>query len=206
MKSKIAAALVVCAASAAVVPKPAGAEAPWTFRFGVHDVAPDSDNGTLAGGTLRAGLDDSVRPTASIEYMFTPNLGADLLVAWPFEHTLKLNGASAATLKQLPPTFGINWHFVPDGTWSPFIGVGLNYTIVFDEKTKGPLAGTDLSVGNSWGPAAHLGLDIRAAPSWLVTVDARWINIEATARVDGANVGKVKVNPWVFGVSAGYRF
>jgi outer membrane protein len=199
------AALALCAATALNLAHAETAE-PWTFRFGVHDVIPKSNNGTLAGGTLDADLDDSVRPTASIEYRVTPNLGFDLLVAWPFEHTLKLNGAKAATLKQLPPTFGVNWHFAPDATWSPFVGVGFNFTKVFDEKTTGPLAGADLSVGDSWGFAAHAGVDIAVAPRWLVTVDARWIDIDSTARVNGARVGTVNVDPWAVGISAGYRF
>jgi outer membrane protein len=179
---------------------------PWTFRFGVHNVAPESGNGTLAGGAFRAELGDSARPTGSIEYLFTPNLGVDLLAAWPFEHTLKLNGMSAAKFKQLPPTLGVNWHFMPDAKWSPFVGAGLNFTKVFDEKTTGPLAGAKLSVGDSWGAALHFGVDVNVAPRWLVTVDARWIDIKATARVDGADIGDVKVNPWVYGISAGYRF
>jgi outer membrane protein len=178
----------------------------WTLRFGVHDVSPTSGNGSLAGGTLKADLDDSVRPTASIEYRFTPNLGVDLLAAWPFEHTLKLNGAKAATLKQLPPTLGVNWHFMPGATVSPFVGVGVNFTKVFDEKPTGPLAGTDLSIGDSWGVAAHGGFDVALSPQWLITADVRWMDIDSSVRVNGTNVGTVHVDPWAYGISAGYRF
>jgi outer membrane protein len=197
--------LAICATAVFDVSRAETAE-DWTLRFGVHDVIPKSDNGKLAGGALKADLDDSLRPTASIEYRFTPNLGADLLVAWPFEHTLKLNGAKAATIRQLPPTLGINWHFAPDATCSPFVGIGVNFTRVFDEKTTGPLAGTNLSVGDSWGLAAHAGIDIAVAPRWIVTIDARWIDIDSTARVDGSRVGTVSVDPWAVGLSAGYRF
>jgi len=112
----------------------------------------------------------------------------------------------AAKFKQLPPTLGVNWHFMPDATWSPFVGAGINFTQVFDEKTTGPLAGTDLSIGDSWGAAAHFGIDVHVDPRWLVTIDARWIDIETTVRVNGSRVGTVSVDPWVYGVSAGYRF
>ncbi|HEY6894131.1 MAG TPA: OmpW family outer membrane protein [Rhodanobacteraceae bacterium] len=198
------AAIAACFALAAA--PHARAEDPWTFRFGIHDVSPKSGNGSLAGGALKADLDDSVRPTASIEYLFTPNLGIDLLAAWPFEHTLKLNGAKAATLKQLPPTLGLNWHFMPEAAFSPFVGVGVNFTKVFDEKTTGPLAGADLSIGDSWGLAAHAGFDVTLSPKWLLTADVRWMDIDSSVRVNGTGVGTVNVDPWVFGVSAGYRF
>ena len=87
------AALALCAATALPLAHAETAE-PWTFRFGVHDVVPKSDNGTLADGALKSDLDDSVRPTASIEYYATPNLGFDLLgrrvvLSWreeTFEH------------------------------------------------------------------------------------------------------------------------
>ena len=179
--------LAACLALAATAAHAAPDNA-WTFRFGVHDVSPTSGNGSLAGGALKADLDDSVRPTASIEYLVTPSFGIDLLAAWPFEHTLKLNGAKAATLKQLPPTLGVN------------------FTKVYDEKPTGPLAGTDLSIGDSWGVAAHAGFDMALSPQWLITADVRWIDIDSTVRVNGAGVGTVHVDPWAFGISAGYRF
>jgi outer membrane protein len=201
LPSTLAACLALAATAAHAAPDNA-----WTFRFGVHDVSPTSGNGSLAGGALKADLDDSVRPTASIEYLVTPSFGIDLLAAWPFEHTLKLNGAKAATLKQLPPTLGVNWHFMPDATFSPFVGAGVNFTKVYDEKPTGPLAGTDLSIGDSWGVAAHAGFDMALSPQWLITADVRWIDIDSTVRVNGAGVGTVHVDPWAFGISAGYRF
>jgi outer membrane protein len=199
------AALAACLAFAATAAH-AQLDNPWTFRFGVHDVSPTSGTGSLAGGALKADLDDSVRPTASIEYLVTPSFGIDLLAAWPFEHTLKLNGAKAATLKQLPPTLGVNWHFMPDSTFSPFVGAGVNFTKVFDEKPTGPLAGTDLAIGDSWGLAAHAGFDVALSQKWLITADVRWMDIDSSVRVNGASVGTVHVDPWAFGVSAGYRF
>ena len=202
MTRAVLAALIAAAATAAH----AQDDGPWVVRFGVHNVAPKSNNGSLAGGAFRATLDDSARPSGSLEYFFTPNLGVDVLAAWPFEHSLDLNGVRAAKFKQLPPTVGVNWHFLPDGQWSPFVGVGVNYTKVFDVKETGPLAGTNLSVGDSWGLAAHLGLDIKVAPRWLVTIDARWIDISADAKLNGTKIGTVDVNPWVYGISAGYRF
>ncbi len=176
----------------------------WVLRFGVHTVVPKSDNGTLAG--MNASIDNSTRPTASLEYMFTPNWGVDLLAAWPFSHNVQLNGVEAATTKQLPPTLGINYHFVPDARVSPFIGAGVNFTWFYDAKGRGPLQGADVSIANSWGAAVHAGLDVKLANSWLLTADVRWINIESDVRVNGIKVGTAKVNPMVYGLSLGYRF
>lgn len=179
---------------------------PWVFKFGAHIVQPKSNNGHLADGAFKADVGNDTKPTVSIEYMFTPNWGVEALGALPFRHELKLNGQKAGKFKELPPVISVQYHFNPYGTVSPFIGVGVNYTHVFDEKSSGALAGTHLAVDDSWGPALHVGLDYNFAPRWLFTVDARWIDIDAKAKVNGASVGTVHVDPMVYGVAFGYRF
>ena len=177
----------------------------WVVRFGAHVVDPKSNTGTLAG--LKSSVNSSVRPSASLEYLITPNLGVDLLAAWPFEHDVRLSGVGkVAQTKQLPPTVGLNYHFMPSSTWSPFLGLGLNYTNFFDTKGAGALQGHSVSIENSWGVAAHAGIDININPKWLVTADVRWINIKSSVKLDGAKIGNATINPMVYGVSLGYRF
>ncbi|WP_114240949.1 OmpW family protein [Dyella sp. C9] len=177
----------------------------WVVRFGVHAVDPKSNNGTLAGA--RASIDTSVRPTGSIEYLITPNIGVDLLAAWPFQHDVKLSGlGKVAQTKQLPPTLGINYHFLPDAKVSPFLGIGLNYTNFFDTKSAGALSGASVSIANSWGVAAHAGIDVKLSPKWIFTADLRWVDIESDVKVNGTKVGTAKIDPLVYGVSLGYRF
>jgi outer membrane protein len=174
------------------------------LRFGAHVVDPKSHNGQLAG--LKSSIDTDVKPSISLEYMFTPNWGVDVLGALPFKHEVKLAGQKAATTKQLPPTIGVNYHFLPEATVSPFLGLGVNYTYFYDTKGRGPLDGARVKIDNSWGVAAHAGLDVKLSQRWLLTADVRWIDIESDVHVNGAKVGKARVNPLVYGLSFGYRF
>ncbi|NCT68119.1 MAG: OmpW family protein [Rhodanobacteraceae bacterium] len=178
----------------------------WEVKFGLHAVDPKSDNGTLAGGALKTAVDSSVRPSVSLEYRVTPNLGVEVLGALPFQHEVKLNGAKAATVKQLPPTVSLQWHFLPDGKIDPFVGLGVNYTRFFSIDETGPLAGTRLDLSDSWGVAAHAGVAFALQDRWSLTLDARWIRIRSDAKVNGANVGTVAIDPLVYGVAVGYRF
>jgi outer membrane protein len=89
---------------------------------------------------------------------------------------------------------------------SPYLGAGLNATIFFDEKTAGALAGSKLSLDNSFGVAAQAGVDFALSSQWLINLDARWIDIDTDARLDGASLGSVAIDPYAFGVSVGYRF
>jgi outer membrane protein len=197
--------LPLFAALAAVAAAPAQAD-DWLLKIGVHAVDPTSDNGRLAGGTLRADVGSDVRPSVTAEYFATPEWGVEVLASLPFEHEVKLNGAKAGTVKHLPPTVSLQYHFNPEGTVSPFVGVGLNYTYTFGEHTTGPLAGTRLELGNSFGAAAHAGIDFKLDQGWLISVDARWMDIDSKVRVNGADVGTVHIDPLVYGVAVGRRF
>lgn len=178
----------------------------WQVKIGLHAVDPKSNNGHLADGALKTDVDSAWSPTITGEYFFTPNLGLEVLAALPFEHDVKLNGAKAATVKQLPPTVSLQWHFMPEAKFSPFVGLGVNFTRFFSIDEKGPLAGTRLNLDDSWGVAAHVGVDYAVAPQWSLTLDARWISISSDAKVNGAKVGSVDIDPFVYGVAVGYRF
>jgi len=177
----------------------------WVVRVGGAVVAPKENNGTIAGA--RADVNSNARPTIDLEYMITPNWGVDALGAWPFLHDVKLDGlGTVARTKQLPPTFGINYHFMPEAAWSPFLGLGVNYTNFFGTHATGALYGNSVSIANSWGGAVRVGFDMKISEKWLATVDVRWANIESDVKVNGDRVGKAKIDPVVFGASVGYRF
>ena len=197
--------LALALACGLVSPAFAAEAGSWSFSLGAHVVDPTSGNGSLAGGALEADVGSDWKPTITAEYFFTPNLGLEVLASLPFEHDISLNGAKAGSTKHLPPTFTLQYHF--DGeTVSPFIGAGVNYTLFFDQQTSGPLAGAELDLGNSWGLAAHAGVDFRLADNRAIRLDVRWMDIDTDVSVNGADVGTVKIDPLVYGVAYVWNF
>lgn len=181
----------------------ADSDSPWTLHVGAHIVDPGSDTGQLAG--MRASISKSTRPTFSVEYRFAPGWSAELLAALPFQHEVRLDGARAVSVKQLPPTLGVLYHFMEGATVSPFVGAGINYTWFFDKKGRNALDGARVQLQDSWGAAGHAGVDIRLDERWTFTVDARYMDIDSKVKVNGARVGTAHVDPWVYGLSFGYR-
>lgn len=177
----------------------------WTIGLGLANVAPKSDTGTLANGAVPTEIDDNTRPSITVEYFLRDNLGIELLGATPFKHSISSNGTEIGTVKHLPPTVTLNYHF-GQGALRPFIGAGLNFTGFYDAKAKGPLAGSDLSVKNSVGLAAHLGADYWISDNAALRADLRWIDIDADVELDGAKIGSVHVDPKVWGVSYLMKF
>ena len=178
----------------------------WTFSVGAHQVNPKSDNGKLAGGTVPIEVDSNVRPTITAEYFVRENLGIEVLAAWPFEHDINVPGAGrVGSTKHLPPTVSLQYHF-GQGTVKPFIGAGINYTRFFSTETTGALAGTDLELDDSFGLAAHVGIDFEVGERGSIRVDARWMDIDTDAKLNGVDIGTVEIDPLVYGVAYVFKF
>ena len=197
------AALVVALMIAA--PAMAHEKGSWILRTGVGTVAPDSNNLDLGPGGIIE-VENGTSLTLTGTYMFTPNWAFDILAAWPFSHDIKLDGVKIGSTDHLPPTFSAQYHFVPDGKFQPYVGLGVNYTTFFSEKTAGPLAAATLSIDDSFGLAAQLGADIELSDKWVINLDVRYLSIEADATLDGGELGTVEINPWTYGISVGRRF
>ena len=97
-------------------------------------------------------------------------------------------------------------HENTQAAFQPYVGVGLNYTTFFEEETRGPLAGTELELDDSWGLAAHGGVDIDIGDRKWLRLDARWIDIDTDASVNGVDVGSVQIDPWVYGAAFVWSF
>ena len=126
-------------------------------------------------------------------------------------------------VEHLPPTFSVQYHFSPQAEFQPYVGVGLNYTTFLSEDLAPfwselvdgePYGILGYSLDDSFGVAAQIGADWMLNDQWLVNFDARWISIESDLTVtadfgfgvESAEIGTVKIDPWVFAINLGYRF
>ena len=176
----------------------------WIGRVGAWGIFPKSDNLNTPLGTID--VDNGYSLGLNLTYMATPNIGIELIAALPFKHDITLSGTKVGSTSQLPPTLFLQYHFIPSGTVRPYAGVGLNYTFFFSEKTTGPLSGTSLSLDSSWGLAGELGVDVDVAPNWFVNAVVSYMDIDTKAKVNGAALGTVNIDPIVVGLTIGMRF
>ena len=201
--------LPLLAASLAAVATPAFAQSAgdWTLGLGLHQVDPKSDNGALAAGALPLGIDSDAKPSITFEYFIKDNLGIEVLGALPFQHDIAVKGVGkVGDTKHLPPTITLQYHFNSAGKVSPLLGVGVNYTTFFSEGTTGALAGSKLKLDDSFGLAAHAGLDFKVSDKASVRVDVRWADIDTDVKVDGVKLGTANIDPLVYGASYVMKF
>ncbi|TYT25776.1 OmpW family protein [Luteimonas viscosa] len=205
--------LLAALAAALALPAAAQSRGDWTLGLGAHNVDPKSDNGSLDATALGLGplppteVGSSVRPTITAEYFIRDNLGIEVLAALPFQHDIEIRGVGkVGSTKHLPPTFSLQYHFANASKATPFVGVGLNYTTFFSEETTGALAGTELSLDDSWGLAAHAGIDFAVGERSAIRIDARWADIDADVKVNGVEVGTANIDPLVYGAAWVLKF
>ncbi len=206
MRLRTASLAIALAAAGLSTPAFAQSAGDWTVAIGAHQVNPKSGNGTLTGG-LKLDIGSDVKPTIAFEYFVRDNLGLEVLAAWPFQHDINIAGlGKVGSTKHLPPTFSVQYHFNPQGKIRPLLGVGVNYTTFFDEKTSGALSGAKLQLGDSWGLAVHAGVDFALSERSAIRVDARWMNIKSKVKVNGADMGDAKIDPLVYGAAYVIKF
>lgn len=169
----------------------------WTVAIGAGSVMPKDDNGTVAG-SLDIEVDNDVRPTLTLEYFVRDNIGVELLAATPFEHDVNVKGVGkVGSVKHLPPTVSVNYHFETGSALKPYVGAGLNWTSFWGEETTGALAGADLNLRHSFGLALQAGADWWLNDKSAVRATVRWIDIDSDVYLDGAKIGEVEIDPLV---------
>ena len=126
----------------------------------------------------------------------------EVLAAAPFNHDIEVAGSDVAETKHLPPTVSAQYHFIPNGKVRPYVGLGVNYTLFFEED----IDGADLELDASVGLAAQVGIDFDIGENMFLNVDVRYIDIETDAEVGGVDIGTVEIDPIVAGVHVGWRF
>lgn len=229
--------ILALAVLTATVPTLSFAEAgDWVVRARAVNISPNEDsslgktvNNLLGAPVMSLGAElavsDKVIPEFDISYYITKNIAAELILAFGTRHNVSITGdtnsvvgnQSLGSVNLLPPTLTAQWHFNPDQLIDPYLGAGINYTLMLDRNAKGSagaINGNKIKIDrDSWGYVLQGGVDINLKNGWLVNADIKYVNIETDVQLKGAATGNqwrsvdsLDINPWVFGIGIGKRF
>ena len=172
-------------------------EGPWMVRArAVHLDSANKDSTPLG-----LSINDKTIPEVDVSYFFHPNIAAELILTVPQKHTLSAAGTAIGSLKHLPPTLLVQYHFNAPG-FKPYVGAGVNYT-----RFSGVRLPTGVDIDrNSFGPALQVGVDIPLAKNLYLNVDVKKVFIKTDVSAGGAKLGTFKADPVLVGVGLGWRF
>ncbi|MFG6464247.1 OmpW family protein [Roseateles sp. DXS20W] len=205
MKFSPALRLAAIAAAAVFALQPAQAEE-GSLMVRVRALHLDSANKDSTG--LGLSINNKTFPEVDFSYFITPNIAAELILTYPQKQKLYSNGTEIGSLKHLPPTLTLQYHFAPNATFRPYVGAGVNYTN-FSSVEFAPAVQAALKPGikhNSFGLAAQIGADVEITKGTYLNFDLKKVNLGTTVYSNGASAGKFKVNPTLASVGLGWRF
>ncbi len=181
------------------------AQGNWMVRLrGTYlDMAKSSDPVGGVGPSDRITVNNKWMPEFDVTYFFTPNIAAELVLTVPQKQDVYLDGNRIGTFKHLPPTLLVQYHFIPNGTFRPYIGAGLNFTRIWGEN----IANNSLQL-DSWsvGPALQIGMDYKLTKNWFLNADIKKIWLSSDVKAGDVKISKVNLDPWLFSMGVGYRF
>jgi outer membrane protein len=199
------------AAVASLTPIAANAQAseenPWMLR--VRAAYLDWANGqteTVQAANVTARK--QMIPEFDISYFFTKNIAAELVLTYPQTVTINAGSNSIGTVKALPPSLVLQYHFTDFGAFKPYVGVGVNYTI-FGNRNNLWLGGNQYQVdSSSLGAVGQVGMDYMLDKNWGLNLDVKYIsmNTNVSSVATGASVGKLNLSPWTPAVGVTYKF
>lgn len=179
------------------------ADGNWLVR--ARAVSIDFENGqSKTVKTLDIQADDRWIPELDISYFFTKNIAAELVLTYPQNIDVTIGGATKGTIKALPPSLLLQYHFTDFGAFKPYVGAGLNYT--YFSKRDNILNGAASVERDSWGLVGQLGFDYAFNKNWSLNLDVKYVQMDTDVYLGSSKLGKLDLNPVTWGLGIGYRF
>ena len=192
---------------------------PWMVRVRALGVVTRNSGvvDQVAGSGLRT--TDSIVPELDISYFFTRNIAAELILGvTPHKVTgtgaAATNGLYVGKAWLLPPSLTVQYHFTDFGAFKPYVGVGANYTVFFNQSAGNTANAAGVTVTRSnlhdtGGVVLQAGFDYMLDRHWGWNADVKWIYLrpkwDGTSSA-GALTGKVNLDPILIGTGLTYKF
>lgn len=194
----------------------------WQVRVrGVGVVPDESANIGVIGGD--ANISNTLIPELDFTYFFTKNIAAELILGTT-KHEVSTIGSDISAIGGptsadidlgsvylLPPTLTLQYHFLTEEVFRPYVGAGVNYTIFYNEKQGSVVK--DIKYDNSFGYAFQVGFDLMIDDTFFVNADVKKLFLKTDVSVDASNLASglsipadVDINPWLIGLGVGMKF
>ena len=179
----------------------------WQVRLRGVSVQP-YEKSTVGGEDSDVNISNAFIPELDFTYFFNKNFAAELILGTS-KHDVKVGNdeVSLGSVRLLPPTVTLQYHFYPTKSLKPYVGAGLNYTIFYDVE-NGDTLGMDYK--NNVGFALQGGVDYFVNDKFFLNVDIKKLYLQTDVDVDlglPATVpAEVKINPLLIGFGVGMKF
>lgn len=189
----------------------------WMVRIRAVHVGWMQESGSVAALAVPANgihLEKKTIPEVDISYFLTKNLAAELILTYPQKHMVRVTQSAAGafdagSLKELPPALTLQYHFMPDAQFRPYVGAGFNYT-TFLSVNLAPLnsiSGGTASIDRSnFGGVLQAGFDVKVGTNSYINFDVKKVYIQTDLALNGTKLSTIKGDPLLVGIGYGFKF
>lgn len=186
-----------------------------TLKAGVIRYDAHAKTDGIRGVGIPPGADATVGDSTTLlltyEYALSPQIGVEFVLGLPPKIKATASGSVAflgevLTARSVSPTVLVNYHFFePTATVRPFVGLGFNYTAFTQARSP---YGWDVSLSDSFGPAAHAGVNWAVGKQWGLFGSLGAARVRSKLTAVGATVLQTTIDfrPVTYSVGASYRF
>lgn len=181
----------------------------WLVRARAIAIVPD-ESSSISGIGGEVDISNEVVPELDFTYFITDNIATELILATA-KHDADAEGTALNNLALgdfwiVPPTWTLQYHFMPGGQFRPYVGAGVTYVLVFAEDAAGGVV-TDFEVDNGFGAVLQAGMDYDLGDGWLLNVDLKrtFVNLDASVN-SGAINADIDLDHFIVGAGIGYQF
>lgn len=183
----------------------------WLVRVRAINIQPENKSDPIPALGVPADaitVGDKLVPEVDVSYFVTKNIALELILTYPQKLNVSLSRTAIGSGKVLPPTLTVQYHFIPDGKFRPYLGAGVNYTRFSDVNLKVPGVGALDLDNSSWGSAIQAGFDIEVDKNKFINFDIKKIDIQSDVKLStsGTKVSHIKLSPVVVGIGFGWKF
>ena len=222
MNKTLAVAVLAAAVAGALPAHAQQKEGNWMVRLRAVNLGMDN-KATAGQGTVvtaaalpadGVAASDKLIPEVDFTYFFTKNLAAELILTVPQKHDVSITKGIAAekigSFKHLPPTLLLQYHFMPDSSFRPYVGLGLNYTKIsgVNLRSSNAAIGQLALEKSSTGAALQAGFDVKLDKNLFLNFDVKkiYIQTDITQTNVGQKISTLKLDPLAIGVGLGWKF
>ena len=178
----------------------------WLVGLKVLNLDPDVDSTVSIGGG--AVVDDDTVPELDIRYFITDTIAIEAIFGTT-EHKVSakntaLGDVNLGTIKVLPPTFTLQYHFKTESKFKPYVGAGINYTFFYDGN---PGQFESVKYKDEIGIALNIGSDFVLSDNNFFNIDIKKYDLPTDVNINnGVATADVDLDPLAISIGYGWRF
>jgi len=186
-----------------------------TLKFGAVRYDTHAKTNGVTGIGIPPGADATIGDASTVvltyEYALSPHIGVELVLGVPPKIKATAAGSVAflgevLTARNVAPTLLFTYHFgAPGNAVRPYAGIGVNYTKFTNVTTP---YGWDVSLSDSTGLAAHVGVDWALNKQWGLWASLGAVEVRSKLVATGATVlqSTIDFRPLTYSAGVSFKF